>query len=215
MSGLERTLWLEDNCKVGGRGSPRSLVYGIGNNDAKYCQQPLIEGRRFRCPAYVAWKSILTRCYSDKFQTRSQTYVGVRMCDDWTSFSAFRAWWIENQADDFQLDKDILSDDRVYSPSTCLFVPSWINTFTIDRGVARGEFPIGVSYHKSSGRFVAQCNNPITGAKECLGYFSYTDDANKAWMSRKLELALELKPKMDEINVRIYPRIVEIINNAK
>ena len=50
---------------------------------------------------------------------------------------------------------------------------------------------------------------------EHLGLFKTPEAAHLAWKARKLELALELKPKMDEIDLRIYPRIVEIINNAK
>ena len=50
---------------------------------------------------------------------------------------------------------------------------------------------------------------------EHLGYFDTPEAAHAAWLKRKLELALELKPKMDEIDLRIYPRVIEIINNSK
>ena len=39
--------------------------------------------------------------------------------------------------------------------------------------------------------------------------------AHQAWRNRKLKIAAELKSKMDDIDVRIYPRIIEIISNSK
>ena len=39
--------------------------------------------------------------------------------------------------------------------------------------------------------------------------------AYQAWRNRKLKIAAELKSKMDDIDVRIYPRIIEIISNSK
>lgn len=43
------------------------------------------------------------------------------------------------------LDKDFLVEgNKVYSPSTCVFLPSKLNTFIITRGNARGQYPLGV-----------------------------------------------------------------------
>ena len=58
------------------------------------------------------------------------------------------------------------------------------------------------------------CVKP-NGRSQHLGYFDTPEAAHLAWRNRKLELALELKPKMDEIDTRIHPRVVEIIRNAK
>ena len=215
MGGKDQTLWLEENCKVNTRGRQRGLVEGVGVNDAPYCTKPTIDGKRFYCPAYVAWNSVLTRACSAKFHARRPTYSGVTVCDEWHSFMAFRRWWIENQVDGRQIDKDLLSDDGVYSPNTCLFVPQLLNTFTIDCGAARGEWPVGVCFESSRGRFRAECRNPVSGKGGWLGYFDTPEEAHLAWRTRKLELALELKPRMDEIDMRIYPRVIEIINNAK
>ena len=215
MGGKDQTLWLEENCKVNARGRQRGLVEGVGVNDAPYCTKPTIDGKRFYCPAYVAWNSVLTRACSAKFHARRPTYSGVTVCDEWHSFMAFRRWWIENQVDGRQIDKDILSDSVVYSPETSLFVPIWLNSFIIDSGAARGAYPIGVYFESSRGRFRAECRNPVSGKRVWLGYFDTTEEAHAAWRKCKLELALELKPKMDEIDLRIYPRVVEIINNAK
>ena len=215
MSGLEQTMFLLDNCQVNGKGGKRIVIGGSGVNDATYCTQPAIDGKQVMCPAYKAWKNMFKRVYSAKFHASRPTYSDVKVCDEWLTFMSFRKWWLENQVDGWQIDKDILSDAACYSPDTCLFVPAWLNLFTTDCGSARGEWPIGVCLDKKSGKFRAKCCNPITKKQESLGYFCAPEEANLAWMARKLELALELKPSMDEIDLRIYPRVADIINNAK
>ena len=215
MNGREKTLFLEDNFPVNGRGKPRRPVNGIGENNAPYITGTRIDGNMIVDPAYQAWTSMLTRAYSAKYHDKWPTYVGVTVCEEWRKFMSFRMWWKGSQVDGWHLDKDLLSDSREYSPEACLFIPSWLNTFTIDRGAARGEFPIGLYYDKKSGKYDARCGNPITMKQEFIGLFTTPEAAHLAWRARKMELALELKPKMDEIDQRIYPRVVEIINNAK
>ena len=167
------------------------------------------------CPAYSSWICMLKRAYSESFSKSHPTYCGVSVCREWLSFTSFRKWWLINHIDGFDLDKDILSDSREYSPSSCIFIPNWLNKFNTDRRNHRGEYPIGVTRHNQCSRFVARCKNALTGNDEYLGLFHTQEEAHIAWLNRKLELALELKPKMDSIDLRIYPRVIEIINNAK
>ena len=215
MSGLEQTMFLWDNCQVNGKGGQGGVISGSGVNDATYCTQPAIDGKRVMCPAYRAWKNMFKRVYSAKFHASRPTYSDVKVCDGWRSFSNFRSWWLDHHVDGWHIDKDLLSDDGVYSPEACLFVPAWLNLFTTDSGAARGAYQIGVCFHKQSGRFEAKCSNPITKKREHLGLFDTPEAANLAWRTRKLELALELKPKMDSIDLRIYHRVVEIIMKAR
>ena len=57
MSGLEQTLWLEENTELSQRAkSLRGLVEGVGINDAQYCVAPSIDGKTALCPAYIAWR---------------------------------------------------------------------------------------------------------------------------------------------------------------
>lgn len=37
----------------------RSLVFGVGINDAKYKVQPRINGKQLCCPYYKKWKSFI------------------------------------------------------------------------------------------------------------------------------------------------------------
>lgn len=157
---------------------------------------------------------MLGRSYDKKFHARMKTYVGVTVCDEWRSFMAFRAWWMENQTSGWALDKDLLGDSREYGPSSCVFVPQWLNNFTNLSYANRGESPIGVSWHISIGKYQAYCHHPF-GGHESLGYYNCKHKAHLAWKARKLEIAFELKPEMDKIDLRIYPRVVEIIERAK
>lgn len=128
---------------------------------------------------------------------------------------AFRDWWLDNHVDGWQIDKDLLTDNNQYSPDGCIYVPAWLNLFTIGGDANRGEFPIGVDYHKKSNSFRSRCINPANGSREEITGFKTPEAAHLAWRYRKLEYATQMKNEMDEIDARIYPRVVEIINRAK
>ena len=110
--------------------------------------------------------------------------------------------------EDKQLDKDLLVEgNKVYSPKTCVFVTRMVNMFTTDRGNDRGELPIGVDWHKGSGRFRSRCRNPFTKKNEHLGLFDCEQEAHQAWLRRKLELAYELA------ELQTDPRVAEALIN--
>lgn len=89
-----------------------------------------------------------------------------------------------------QLDKDLLFEgNKIYSAESCVFVDGAVNSFTIDCGASKGEWPIGVCWSKEHEKFVAQCKNPFTKKGEYLGYFSCPNEAHQAWLKRKFELA--------------------------
>lgn len=173
------------------------LVCGIGVNDADYPVyiSATIGGRRnilWACPIYRAWTGMLRRCYSSKLQAKQPTYIGCAVSPEWHSFSAFRGWALTQDWEGNQLDKDLLvPGNKIYSRGTCVFVPPTINNFMTDSGAIRGEWPIGVSWHKRDGVFVSNCSNPITGRLEHLGYFTCPDAAHEAWRARKHELACQ------------------------
>lgn len=169
------------------------LLYGIGVNDAHYAVQPIINGKKTVCPYYQVWKSMLERSYSEKRQTRNPTYIGCSVCDEWLTFSNFKVWMENQDWQGKQLDKDLLvAGNKVYSPQTCVFIDHMTNSFTIDCGATRGEWPIGVYFNKRDKKFKARCRNPFTKKLEHLGYFTCPDAAHQTWKARKHELALQL-----------------------
>lgn len=196
--------------------SKRGLVLGVGINDADYLTEIRVDGKRVVCPAYRAWKHILRRCYCEIFLMENKTYREVSVCDEWHIFSNFREWFDKNHVDGWQIDKDILTPSKVYGPSTCIYVPRWLNNFTEDHRGARGPYKIGVSWHAKAGAFLAACSNPLSNRRSgYIGLYDAEEEAHLAWLAKKKEIALILKPKMDEIDERIYPRVVQIIEELK
>lgn len=133
------------------------------------------------------------------------------MCEDWLYFSNYFKWYKDNYVEGWHVDKDLLTDSKEYSPDTCIFVPRVLNNFLTDSAAARGDLLIGLTYRKTNGKIRCRVNNPLTGVRENLGDFTDLDEAIKARTLRKLEIAGELKPLMDSIDGRIYPRAVSVI----
>ena len=98
------------------------------------------------------WSSMLTRCYDDKFHSRSQTYVGCSVSDNFKYFPYFKEWCNQQigfNIEGFELDKDILvKGNKIYSEDTCCFVPREINSLFVKRKKSRGNFALGVDYKK-------------------------------------------------------------------
>lgn len=217
MTNLELSNHIRENHKINNKSSvQRKPIYGIGINDSDYCCQPKPNGKRIVCPAFRAWSGMLNRSYRDKNKHHSDAYYGVSVSSEWHSFMRFREWWTENHVDGWQLDKDLLiPGNKVYGPSSCIYVPGWINAFTIDSRAARGKYPIGVTIHVKTGKFQANCINHATCKNGYIGLFDSQGEAHEAWRKRKLEIALVLKADMDRVDPRIYHGIVEIIKRAK
>ncbi len=78
----------------------KKLVYGVGVNDLGYRTNVYEEvtkngGKKswelvFRCPYYTVWKSMLERCYSEKFLESRPSYIGTTVCSEWVYASAFK-----------------------------------------------------------------------------------------------------------------------------
>jgi hypothetical protein len=194
--------------------SNRKTTHGVGINDAPFVTKLRINGKNSVHPALIAWQSMIKRAYSSKFHETDQSYIGVSVCEMWHKFSSFLPWWKDNHVEGWELDKDILSDARHYCPASCLYIPSWLNMFINDHRAARGEWPIG-AYKRPSGRFGAHCNNTVSGKCEWLGTYDCPEVAHLAWKARKLEIADELKVRMDEIDPRIHPRVRQIIESKR
>ena len=202
----------------------RKLVQGVGVNDADYVVEKwetigYVDGKRktkldWFCPFYRAWKGMLTRCYSVKYQERYPTYKGCTVSKEWLTFTNFKNWMMTQDWQYKHLDKDLLFEgNKVYSPETCVFVSPMVNSFTIDQGSKRGEFLIGVAWHKKSGKFKSNCSNPFSGEQEYLGYFTCEQEAHEAWLKRKLELAHELSAIQED--TRVAEALIKRYSNYK
>lgn len=168
-------------------------VFGIGINDARLIGDQPVSSRYERtkdCPFYTAWSNMIERCYSAKYHERKPSYLGCSVTDEWIYFSNFMQWMKTQPWEGNTLDKDILHPgNKVYGPETCVFVSKKLNLFVIDSAASRGNFPLGVCYHKAMNKLRATCSNPFTGKNESLGYYTCPQDAHEAWRKRKHEHA--------------------------
>ena len=192
------------------------LVFGVGVNDLGYATRVyeyVTEngGKRIRkpvfiCKYYEVWKNMLRRCYSKKSLESYPSYIGTSVCSEWLSATAFKKWMEEQDGDGKCLDKDIIvPGNRLYSPDTCAFVLNETNSFITASDASRGDYPIGVSLHKPTGKYRARCNNPFSGKHESLGYYSTPEEAHEAWRKRKDDLAQRVAAKESD------PRVVEAL----
>lgn len=133
-------------------------VYGVGVVGLEKIVDE--EGKQLK--PYDSWHDMLIRCYDKKLQDKNPTYKDCKVCDEWLYYPNFKKWFKENyyKIDNqrMALDKDILiKGNKMYSPETCIFVPQNINVLFTNRRLDRGNLPIGVAWHKASGKYQANC----------------------------------------------------------
>lgn len=170
------------------------LVCGVGVNDSnEQVSFTDSNGKVIPCKIYQTWKNMLWRCHVDPKKTKKPTYAGCSVCNEWLRFSNFKSWAEMQPWEGKELDKDIIyQGNKVYSPETCVFIDSIVNTFVIAREASRGDWPIGVSLQKNKTKFRAICRNPFLNKLEHIGFFSTADEAHHAWKKRKHEHACRL-----------------------
>ena len=164
-------------------GRKRSLVFGVGVND--WAGKVNVDGKPIW--EYQLWKGVLERCFSERFKQKYQTYNDVTCCDEWLSMTSFiedisqmKGFGLEG----WQLDKDILQKgNKLYSKDSCCFVPKEVNLLLIKSDKARGEWPVGVYFHKASGKFTARLT--INGKQKHLGYFTAPEEAFESYKLAK------------------------------
>ena len=176
-------------------------VCGVGILGAKY---PVSEDGR-DTKEYTLWRNMLKRCYSDNFKKKNPTYEGCEVGDNFKSYEYFYEWCHEQigfDNEDWHLDKDLLvKGNKVYSESTCVFLPREINQLLIKCESLRGEHLIGVSWHKTRKAFVARVGKN-KGGSAWLGYFNTELEAFNAYKQAKesfiKEQANNWKSQIDE-----------------
>ena len=189
------------------------LVYGVGINDRS--RPAGVDGKIVK--EYDLWKSMLKRCFSENCQNKQPTYKGCNVSDNFLHYSFFYDWCQEQvgfgKVDEngrcWQLDKDLLLiGNKTYSETACVFVPHEINSFFTDKGNARGEYPLGVSFNKRDGKFQASCT--VNSKLQHLGLFNTPEEAFAVYKPFKETLCKELALKWkDEIDHCVYEAMMK------
>ena len=179
-------------------------VCGVGVLGAKYPTR--VNGRNTN--EYMLWRNMLERCYSDKLKKRCPTYEGCKVSDNFKSFEYFYEWCnkqIGFNNKDWHLDKDLLiKGNKVYSESTCVFIPQEVNSLLVKCTASRGEHSIGVSWNKTNNAFIAQVGKS-KGKLEYLGSFKTELEAFNAYKQAKESFVKEQANKWkDKIDERAY-----------
>ena len=143
-------------------------------------------------PHYIIWNHVLQRCYNENVHKKQPTYKGCNVAEEWFNYQNFASWYDQNyyqiEGQRMNLDKDILvKGNKFYSPETCVFVPQNINKLFIKSNKSRGELPLGVSFEKSSNKYIATCNNH-DGSRKKIGRYNSPEEAFIAYKECKENL---------------------------
>ena len=182
-------------------------VYGVGVVGTKY--PTTINGVQTK--EYALWTGVLERCYSETLKEGRPTYEGCEVSDNFKRYEYFYEW-CQNQVGfgnkGWQLDKDLLiKGNKVYSESTCVFIPAEINLLLVKNTASRGEHLIGVSWSKTNKAFKAMVRRN-KGASEHLGYFNTELEAYNAYKIAKESF---IKEQANEWKDKIDPRAHEAL----
>jgi hypothetical protein len=102
--------------------------------------------------AYQKYRAMIDRCYG-KQKYNNVVYKGCEVCKEWNLFENFIKWFNENyyeiDNEKMELDKDLFGNGKLYSPSTCVFIPHKLNTQIARRKDhdRDNNLPLGVSLH--------------------------------------------------------------------
>lgn len=170
-------------------------VYGIGYYGyGKYTSKD---------KAYTCWFNMMTRCYNSKYLETRPTYLQCSVCEEWHNYQHFAEWYHNNYYEipneTMCLDKDILRKrNKIYSPETCVFVTSLINSIFTKRDNKRGDCCIGIS--KKNGKYQVYVNK---FGKSVKGIHSYDNELD-AFMQYKKEKEKYIK-EVAEIYKNLIP----------
>lgn len=185
------------------------LVCGVGINDADYKLSRYENGERvWRCPFYSRWSHMINRCYGQKYLQERPSYIGCMVCEEWLTFSNFKAWMEQQDWQGKELDKDILlKGNRIYSPEVCVFVDRCVNSFILDGGRVGENSRVGASWHKKTEKFRAYGWDVTTQSRKWIGAYTTESESHRAWLDFKKEQAKILAARQED------NRVVEALIN--
>ena len=185
----------------------KNKAHGVGFNDKTSPSN--IGGKTPK--EYRLWYNMLTRCFYEDYQTKFPTYKGCSVSDNFLNYTFFYDWCQEQIGFDkkgWHLDKDILyKDNKMYSESTCIFVPSEINSFFTSCNKVRGEYPVGVSLQTGYKKYMATVC--VAGKNKNLGRYNTVEEAFAVYKKHKEALCKQLALKWQhEIDPRLFNAMI-------
>lgn len=184
------------------------LKYGVGYNSGRK-HLVLVNGKNNIF--YTLWSNMMGRCYSPSTNFKSKSYEGCTVSEEFHDYQDFADWCTKQKyyRKGYCLDKDILvRGNKIYSPETCCFVPTEINNLFVDRRSERGEFPIGVTKHNKTGRFISRLST--NKGRMYLGLYDTPEQAYIVYAKAKEEYVKQIARKwQDQIDENVYNALMD------
>lgn len=181
----------------GVKNNNRKSVFSIGYiGYGKY--KASIKSKHTKC--YSIWRGMLQRCYYE-YKGFNSSYEDTEVCNYWHNFQNFAKWFEENYVEDWELDKDLLNPDKkIYSPSSCCFIPKEINCLLKEQKETTGTLKVGNRYKSQIG--MDKIHNHI-------GTFNSIEEANNAYKKEKKKHLTNIIQKYKEkLNIEIYNKLL-------
>lgn len=162
--------------------------------------------------SYSKWVSMLERCYIKV----PPTYKDCTVCEQWFCYENFESWFDENYYSipgcRMDLDKDILvKGNKVYSPETCVIVPSEINVLFI-RGESKRNLSLGVVFTENKKRYESYVYRYVNGVHKRLnlGRYDSVEEAFSKYKEAKETYIKEVADKYKKyIPKKLYDKMYE------
>lgn len=180
------------------------LIYGVGYfGQGKYKAK---EQKKIT-KAYGCWRGLLERTYCDKLRSKHPNLLTVELCEEWHNFQVFAQWHEKNYRIGWEINNSFLRGDKnIFSPETCVFLPSQIGKlFLHSRKKATGH-PLGVYFRKDKGLYTTSIKE--FGKKRGLGLFKTPQEASDAYNEAKRNYTRGLAEIWkNEIDERVYLKL--------
>ena len=161
-----------------------------------------------RSYSFQLWKNMLKRCYSEVSFKKSPSYEQCLTSETFNDYQQFKTWCNSQLGfgnTGWELDKDILvKGNKIYSEDTCCFVPKEINLLLVKHDKGRGDYLLGVDYHKNRKQFRARCSD------KHLGWFNTEIEAFNAYKKAKESYIKDVANKWkDQIDPKVYEALIK------
>ena len=185
------------------------LILGIGLKGEKYPSHK--DGKILR--EYNTWTGMIRRCTKECW-SKNPSYVGTTCSDNFKSYTFFYEWCQtqvgfnskDEKGKSWNLDKDLLvRGNKIYSETTCVFVPQNVNCLLTKSEAKRGKYLIGVCWDKQHSKFRAFCKD---GKRKNINLGRHSTE-QEAFLAYKLCKEDVIKKVAEEYKYQLDYRVYE------
>lgn len=183
----------------------RNRLYGIGINDGQEDIASIKNKGTDSYAIYSIWTRMMRRGYSVSFKKSHPTYKNCTVAEEWHRFSNFKSWVETQDWRGKELDKDILiKGNKLYSPSTCLFVSHHVNSLLHDNAASRGKYPQGITFDGKNKKYRAKVS--LNCSSIHIGRYASINKAISAYEKAKAKIIYD--EALNQVDVKIYSALM-------